>query len=663
MWLARANGVLWHAPSNISGAMSQIFTTGLAELIAPRRRESGTGAAQKTTSLRCDARKRPAVHTRPFLTSRFFPAPSFRPSTPSRHTYIFGSMVADDRARGRLLILYGSQTGCAEEVGNNLAAEAARQCFAPQCCSMEDFDVRQLPSEELIVFVVSTAGEGEVPDGMRAFWQFLLRRDLPQQSLASLRHACFGLGDSSYPKFCYAAKRLHRRLTQLGSVPVVALGLGDDQDALGVEQALAPWSQQLWTELGTRMPLPDGANVLPKGACPPPRYRVTYLEQAPETTAVGFQHAHSSIHALQAPADRRRPYRARVLNNRLLTKEGCGREVRHIELNVSHWGLHYAPGDALAVQPLNPEAATRALLATLGLVERAPIRIERDQHHAPELHWQGHGDGGRGTPDTVLDLFSRRLDVFGVPRRSFFALLSHFASDPEQKERLQEFGSDAGGPDLLEYATRPRRTYAEVLLEFPSARPPLAYYLDLIPPLRERYFSIASSPTLHPSCVHIAVAVVRYQTRLQLPRFGVCSTYLASLRAASDGTEGDSVGVWLRQGCLRLPASPSAPLVMIGPGTGVAPFRAFVQARQTQLAAFAESSLIAGREDVGDATLFFGCRRAEHDYLYADEWQAHLERGDLRHLHAAFSREPGLPKVCRVCPRATPCALRSRMAT
>lgn len=102
--------------------------------------------------------------------------------------------------------------------------------------SMEDYDVRNLPSEKLIVCVASTTGEGEVPDNMRTFWRFLLRKDLPVGSLQAVQHACFGLGDSSYPKFNYAAKRLHRRLEQLGSRALVPLGLGDDQDGLGIDQ-------------------------------------------------------------------------------------------------------------------------------------------------------------------------------------------------------------------------------------------------------------------------------------------------------------------------------------------------------------------------------------------------------------------------------------------
>ena len=537
--------------------------------------------------------------------------------------------------RGRVCILFGSQTGCAEEVAHRIAAEACRRQYAPSCLSIEDFDVRQLPAEKLIIFVVSTTGEGEVPDAMRTFWQFLLRRDLPAQSLAALHHACFGLGDSTYPKFCYAAKRLHRRLAQLGSSPMLACGLGDDQDAHGIDHHLGPWLKQLWSHLDERMPLPDGLIIPDESDCPPPRYRVTIIDDSTSSTKDGASVVPSrpASDTDKLPTGRRQPHRARVLENRLLTREGCGREVRHIEFDVSGWGLSYAPGDALAVQPVNPERATAALLTSLGLPPRGSIRIEAALPHARPLHW-----APPNKEVSVFELFSRRLDLFGVPRRSFFALLAHFATNPDQKERLQEFGSVEGADDLLEYATRPRRTYAEVLLDFTSARPPLSYYLDLLPPLRERYFSIASSPQLHPTAVHICVAIVRYQSQMQAPRFGVCSTYLAGLTPAAAETEGDLVEVWLRQGCLRLPDTPSAPIVMIGPGTGVAPFRSFVQTRQAQRTAPSEHV-------VGDACLFFGCRRAGDDYLYADEWQAHVERGELNQLHAAHSREPGQPKL------------------
>ena len=273
---------------------------------------------------------------------------------------------------------------------------------------------------------------------MRAFWQFLLRRDLPAQSLAALEHACFGLGDSSYPKFCFVAKRLHRRLEQLGSSALLPIGLGDDQDALGVDHALGPWSEQLWSLLDARMPLPAGLSIPPASERPPPRYSVEMLPHRDEASAmvvdvsdVGAAGAPDAAGAPAPPASKRCPHAAVVRANRLLTAEGIGREVRHLEIDVTGWGRTYAPGDALAVQPVNPEGQTRALLARLGLDADAAVRIAPAQPHAPPLAWAAAAPHGV----SVYELFARRLDVFGVARRPFFALLAHYARDAEQAER------------------------------------------------------------------------------------------------------------------------------------------------------------------------------------------------------------------------------------
>ena len=156
----------------------------------------------------------------------------------------------------------------------------------------------------------------------------------------------------------------------------------------------------------------------------------------------------------------------------------------------------------------------RALVIALGFDPAAKIKVVKREPHAPQLPSSLFSDDDKGEGwTTVLELFSTYLDAFGVPRRPFFSLLSHFAGKDLDKERLLEFAAAEGAADLREYATKPRRTYAEVLLDFPTVRPPLEYYLDLIPPLRERYFSIASSPLTHPNRVHITVAIVRYKTR------------------------------------------------------------------------------------------------------------------------------------------------------
>ena len=175
------------------------------------------------------------------------------------------------------------------------------------CACMDEFDVRQLPTQRLVVFVASTTGEGEPPEGMRAFWRFLLRKDLPPSSLDRMKHATFGLGDSSYPKFNYAAKRLHRRLAQLGSTPLLPLGLGDDQDALGVDQALSPWLESLWEQI--RLILPPSPHPPLSDSDPlPPRYllRQTTQPDGPSFDPLRFSHLGENGSSVNSRLVRRR---------------------------------------------------------------------------------------------------------------------------------------------------------------------------------------------------------------------------------------------------------------------------------------------------------------------------------------------------------------------
>ena len=214
---------------------------------------------------------------------------------------------------------------------------------------------------------------------MRDFWRFLLRKDLPASSLGSMRHACFGLGDSSYPKFCFAAKRLNRRLEQLGSAPIISIGLGDDQDAQGLDHALIPWLETLWSALDVCMPLPPGLTVVAESSCPLPRYSVQVLPSVSEVASTSEKEASGEMRDDQQPCQRSTskhvPFCAPVLENVRLTTPGCGRDVRHISLDVSGWGLSYLPGDALAVQPRNPSVGTRALLDSLGFDPSSQLLI------------------------------------------------------------------------------------------------------------------------------------------------------------------------------------------------------------------------------------------------------------------------------------------------
>lgn len=162
----------------------------------------------------------------------------------------------------KLTILYGSETGCAQDLAEHIWRESKKYHFEGQVLSMDKYDVRSLLTEEFVVFACSTTGQGEEPSNMKTFWKFLLRKSLPSDSLSGMHFAVIGQGDSSYQKFNFAAKRLNRRLLQLGAKEIIPIGLCDEQHDLGISAVSVPWIQNLWDELLKIHPLPKDLNVL-----------------------------------------------------------------------------------------------------------------------------------------------------------------------------------------------------------------------------------------------------------------------------------------------------------------------------------------------------------------------------------------------------------------
>jgi len=219
---------------------------------------------------------------------------------------------------------------------------------------------------------------------------------------------------------------------------------------------------------------------------------------------------------------------------------------------------------------------------------------------------------------TLRKLFTRYLDFNAVPRRSFFELLRWFATDEMEREKLDEFVSKEGADELYDYCQRTKRTIREVLTEFRSVRIPRDYVFDLFPSLRPRQFSIASSPKRHPREIHLCVAIVKYRTKLRVPRKGVCTSFLAALQP------GDKLRITIERGLISLPSDPRTPVICVGPGTGIAPMRAVIEDR-----------VHAGSHAT---RLYFGCRSASKDHHYGAEWEAYAEAGKIAY-QVAFSRD------------------------
>jgi sulfite reductase (NADPH) flavoprotein alpha-component len=292
---------------------------------------------------------------------------------------------------------------------------------------------------------------------------------------------------------------------------------------------------------------------------------------------------------------RSNPYPARIIRSVNLNGPGSAKRTHHVEIDLGHGGLRYEVGDALGVFPTNCPELVADLIDTLAVPATEPLTLPPD-----------------GLPSTLREALTRHA-CLAEATDALLGLLARSAADPAEAEvlaRLVEDDEPVGGCDVL-----------DLLRRFPSARPSPAEFVAALAPIRPRLYSISSSPRRHPTQVHLTVGRVAYTSESRL-RKGVASTMLADRLAP-----GDEVRVFVQPSHgFRLPDDPSAPIIMIGPGTGLAPFRGFLQDREAAGAA-------------GRSWLFFGDQRSATDFLYREELESYLRSGVLTRLSTAFSRD------------------------
>ncbi|KAL4108682.1 hypothetical protein PRIC1_000392 [Phytophthora ramorum] len=534
----------------------------------------------------------------------------------------------------RLLVLYGSETGTAQDVAEFVQQRAFnRQLLDTQISPMDAFPVsRLLPQCSTVVFVVSTTGDGEAPENMRNAWRSLLLKTLGLQWLSGVRVAVFGLGDSSYAKYNAVARKLQARLLQLGASELIDRGLGDDQHAYGYFGALNPWLEKLWAAVLQLHPLLEGVPIDDSPKPVEPLYAVTVHEAgAEEVEAARLLSPRTDESNFYAPprtvvGREKGIYLAPVVVNKRVTAGDWEQDVRHLEFDIHSdssggggAGAPFRAGDIAVIYPENVTGVDEMLKYT-NMDGETVISINA-------------ADGSKQfdlpSPITVRDVFAKYLAILEIPRRSFFERLSLFATNEEEKEKLEELAS-ADGVDLLyDYCIREKKTYAEVLTDFPSVNVPLTILLQLIPRQQPRSYSISSSALLHPGRVHLTVAIVDFLTPYKRRRSGICSSFFQSLDPSK---EQKLVPMWIKRGLFE-PPTLERDVLLIGPGTGLASMRAIVQERQ-----FLRKQTVASTGS-GSTFLYFGCRHEHKDFLYGDELRGLVTSGDLTELHTAFSRD------------------------
>jgi sulfite reductase (NADPH) flavoprotein alpha-component len=311
---------------------------------------------------------------------------------------------------------------------------------------------------------------------------------------------------------------------------------------------------------------------------------------------------------MSAPADvpvysKDRPFLAKITENRLLNKPGSAKETRHFVVDLAGSGLRYTSGDSLGIFPSNRPTEVAELLRLLGasgdeLVSPAALRLAE--------------------PITLREALTDRL-ALSKPTRRAVEVLAAKATNADERAKLAGLLAPESRDVLIAWLEQ--REFVDLLAEFPSAKPALPEFVDQLRRLMPRLYSIASSPRVHPTALHLTVAIVRYRTNGR-DRVGVCSTFLSD-RVAVGKT---LIPVFVSSSHFSPPEDTARDCIMVGPGTGIAPFRAFVQDR-------------AALGAKGRNWIFYGDQRRGTDFLYEEEWRDYIAKGQLARVDTAFSRD------------------------
>ncbi len=461
-----------------------------------------------------------------------------------------------------LTVLYGSESGNAEALADKTVKAAGKENFTAKALNMGDITPDRLKKVKHLLVIVSTWGEGDPPENATDFYQELMANDAPK--FQDVHFSVCGLGDTSYEHFCKIGKDMDERLEALGGKRIF-----DRMDCdVDYDDNYETWFKGSMDALkivtGPALSTPPAPNSKP-------------VVTAPATVKYS----------------KKNPWPAELKKRVQLNGKGSAKETLHLEFDLKGSGLHYEVGDSLGVVPQNSEKLADALIAQTGFTREEKVTLKDREF-------------------TLRQAFISELDITTLSkpvltRYNEIANCKDLATVIEDKNLLKKY---IYGRDVL-----------DLIKDFPARDLTAQNLCASLRKLPSRLYSIASSSKAHKDEVHLTVGVIRYESQGR-KREGVCSTFQADRIEA-----GDKVYVFICPNKhFRLPSNPETPIIMVGPGTGIAPFRAFMEERATTGA-------------TGKNWLFFGEQHYLTDFLYQIELQNYLNDGLLTKLDVSFSRD------------------------
>ncbi|KAI5118870.1 hypothetical protein M0805_005312 [Coniferiporia weirii] len=582
-------------------------------------------------------------------------------------------------SKKRIVIFYGSQTGTAEEYAIRLAKEAKQKFgLASLVCDPEEYDFEnldQIPEDCAVIFVVATYGEGEPTDNAVELTQHMSDESFEfskgAHRLEGLKFVMFGLGNKTYEHYNAIARRMDDELQAMGAIRIGERGEGDDDRSM--EEDYLEWKDGMWEAFARELGVEEGQGGDSAD------FVVSELDEHPHEKVYLGELSARALTKTKGIHDAKNPYLSPITVARELFTLDAERNCVHIELNIEGSGIAYQHGDHVGVWPSNADLEVDRLLCALGLnlKKDTVIGIESLDPMLAKVPFP--------VPTTYGTVLRHYIDISAIVGRQILSTLSKFAPSPEAEAFLKRLNTNkdeysrvvaqgclklgellqlAAGNDINVKPT-PENTTAWPI--------PFDIIVSSITRLQPRYYSISSSPKLYPGSIHVTAVVLKYQSLSSdhLPSkmvYGVGTNFLLNLKQAQSGQSqenllpahvnaptysldgprgaykgetGYRVPIHVRRSTFRLPTNPKTPVIMVGPGTGVAPFRGFVQERVALARRTIEKNGPEALADWGRIWLFYGCRKSTEDFLYRDEWpQYEKELGGKFAMHCALSREP-----------------------
>jgi len=476
-------------------------------------------------------------------------------------------VAAPVNAETELTILYGTRTGNGEKLAKKALKLAKEQGITAKLKNMADYKPRDLQTEKNLLVIVSTHGEGEPPFAAKELHTFIYGSRAPK--LGDVNFAVLALGDSSYFHFCKTGKDFDEQLEKLGAKRLVAR-VACDVDFSSVADE--------W--LKSTLPIFKGGLASEKKA---PQFHLA-------GSAVKIALAEDSEDVERYTKNN--PYSAPIFEKIQLHGKGSDRQTIHLELSTPENGLEYEPGDAAGVMPVNPASLIDEVLKTIGLNGEELVDVNGNKKSLKEALYRD-----LELSKITIDVVTRYLEL--TPNEALKALT-------KESEKFKEY---LDGRDIV-----------DLFQDYP-AMISAAQLIKLLRPLQPRYYSISSSPRANPGELHLTVGVVNYKNSGR-EKQGTCSTFLSEV-----AVENEHVPIFIEPNPeFRLPKHDQVPIIMVGAGTGIAPYRAFIQHRESS-------------ETRGKSWLFFGNRNFESEFLYQTEWQGFIKSGALTKMDVAFSRD------------------------